>query len=81
MFKGKILFSRCMFYMSTFKNGISESELEDILSIDDDVLYEIFEYHEPPVSSKSFIYQKSRILFLRNTFKGSKIPECIVGKN
>ena len=46
---GKMLFSRSMFYMSTFKNGISESELEDILSIDDDVLYEIFEYHIPPV--------------------------------
>ena len=47
---GKILFSRSMFYMSTFNNGVSESELEDILSIDDDVLYEIFEYHIPPVS-------------------------------
>jgi hypothetical protein len=46
---GKMLFSRSMFYMSTFKNGISENELEDILSIDDDVLYEIFEYHIPPV--------------------------------
>ena len=46
---GKILFSRSMFYMTTFKNGISESELEDILSIDDDVLYSIFEYHAPPV--------------------------------
>ena len=46
---GKMLFSRSMIYMSTFKNGISESELEDILSIDDDVLYEIFEYHVPPV--------------------------------
>jgi hypothetical protein len=47
---GKMLFSRTMIYMSSFKNGISESELEDILSIDDDVLYEIFEYHAPPVS-------------------------------
>ena len=46
---GEVLFSRSMFYMTTFKNGISESELEDILSIDDDVLYSIFEYHAPPV--------------------------------
>ena len=46
---GHMLFSRTMIYMSSFKNGISESELEDILSIDDDVLYEIFEYHVPPV--------------------------------
>ena len=48
---GQILFSRTMCYMSSFKNGLSESELEDILSIDDDVLYEIFEYHVPPVST------------------------------
>jgi hypothetical protein len=54
---GKTLFSRALFYLSTFKNGISESELEDILSIDDDVLYEIFEYHIPPVN------------FFKNNFK------------
>jgi len=46
---GKMLFSRSMCYMTSFKNGISESELEDIISIDDDVLFEIFEFHEPPV--------------------------------
>jgi hypothetical protein len=46
---GRMLFRRTMCYMSTFKNGISESELEDILSIDDDVLFEIFEFHAPPV--------------------------------
>ena len=51
---GKMLFSRTMIYMSSFKNGISESELEDILSIDDEVLSEIFEYHVPPVSSICF---------------------------
>jgi hypothetical protein len=52
---GSKLFSRTMIYMSTFKNGISESELEDIISIDDDVLFEIFEYHVPPVSKKFFL--------------------------
>ena len=30
---GKSLFSRAMIYMSSFKNGISESEIEDILSL------------------------------------------------
>ena len=38
-----------MIYLSSFKNGISESEIEDILSIDDDVLYDIFEFHAPPI--------------------------------
>lgn len=46
---GKLLFKRAIIYMSSFRNGISESEIEDILSLDDDVLYQIFEFHAPPV--------------------------------
>lgn len=46
---GILLFSRSIIYMTSFKNGISESEIEDILSLDDDVLYDIFEFHAPPV--------------------------------
>ena len=46
---GKLLFSRAMIYMSSFANGISENEIEDILSLDDDVLYDIFEFNVPPV--------------------------------
>jgi len=46
---GKLLFSRAITYMSSFRNGISESEIEDILSLDDDVLYDIFEFHSPPI--------------------------------
>lgn len=50
---GKLLFERSIIYMTSFKNGISENELEDILSLDDDVLYDIFEFHAPPVSFKA----------------------------
>ncbi|RNA06167.1 NACHT and WD repeat domain-containing 2-like, partial [Brachionus plicatilis] len=46
---GSLLFSRTIIYMSLFKNGISENEIEDILSLDDDVLYDIFEFHAPPI--------------------------------
>ena len=47
---GTILFSRCVFYLTIFEyNGISDSELEDILSIDDDVLTSVLQYHHPPV--------------------------------
>ncbi len=35
-----------MFYITIFKDGISQTELEDILSLDDDVLIEIFKRHE-----------------------------------
>ena len=31
------------------KNGISENELEDILSLDDNLLQNIFHYHSPPI--------------------------------
>ena len=46
---GKLLFSRSIIYMSSFANGISQNEIEDILSLDDEVLYDIFEFHSPPV--------------------------------
>jgi hypothetical protein len=46
---GKVLFARTIIYMSIFKNGISENEIEDILSLDDDVLYDVFEFHAPPI--------------------------------
>ena len=47
---GQILFSRCIFYLTIFENkGIPENELEDILSIDDDVLNEIFKENHPSV--------------------------------
>ena len=44
------LFTHCVFYLTLFDyKGISESELEDILSIDDDVLTSVFQYHHPSV--------------------------------
>jgi hypothetical protein len=46
---GKLLFSRSIIYLSLFKNGISESEIEDILSLDDEVLFDVFEFHAPPI--------------------------------
>lgn len=45
---GKILFSRCCIYLNLFSHGITETEIEDILSIDDEVLFSILKYHHPP---------------------------------
>jgi hypothetical protein len=46
----EILFKHCLFYLTLFEfRGISENELEDILSIDDTALNSIFVYHHPPV--------------------------------
>ena len=47
---GAILFRRCIFYLTLFdQRGISENELEDVLSIDDDVLTSVFKHHHAPV--------------------------------
>ena len=50
IFDNEIFFKNCIFYLSLFEyKGISENELEDILSIDDQVLTTIFKHHHPPV--------------------------------
>ena len=46
---GEIIFRRAICYMTINKNGISDGELEDILSLDDDVLYAVFQFHMPPI--------------------------------
>jgi len=50
--RGEELVSHCLFYLTIFEfNGISEREIEDILSIDDDekFLNSVFKYHKPPI--------------------------------
>ena len=47
---GKLLVSRCLFYLtSSDESGISDVELEDVLSLDDELLNHIFEFHLPPI--------------------------------
>ena len=50
VFDNEILFKHCLFYLTLFEyRGISENELEDILSLDDKVLTSIFIKNHPPV--------------------------------
>jgi len=50
VFDNEILFKHCLFYLTLFEyRGISENELEDILSLDDKVLTSIFIKYHPPV--------------------------------
>ncbi|CAF4750594.1 unnamed protein product [Rotaria sp. Silwood1] len=44
-----VLFSRALCYMTACRSGISQNELEDVLSLDDDVLKSVFEHYIPPV--------------------------------
>ena len=46
---GKILVSHALAYITASKNGLTESELEDLLSLDDVVLNDVYQYWTPPV--------------------------------
>ena len=46
---GKILVSQALAYITASKNGLTEPELEDVLSLDDDVLSDVYQYWTPPV--------------------------------
>ncbi|KAM3937313.1 NACHT domain- and WD repeat-containing protein 1 [Leptodactylus fuscus] len=45
---GTILISHALGYIVASRNGLSEAELKDILSIDNDVLSDIYQYWAPP---------------------------------
>ncbi|OWF43078.1 NACHT and WD repeat domain-containing protein 2-like [Mizuhopecten yessoensis] len=45
---GKIFVSRTLAYITASQSGISEAELEDVLSLDDTLLTSVFQYHVPP---------------------------------
>ncbi|XP_023233004.1 NACHT and WD repeat domain-containing protein 2-like [Centruroides sculpturatus] len=46
---GKALVSHALSYITASKSGVSEMELEDLLSLDDQVLEDVYQYHLPPV--------------------------------
>ena len=46
---GKILVSHALAYVTASKNGLTEPELEDLLSLDDEVLNDVYQYWTPPV--------------------------------
>ncbi|XP_046556841.1 NACHT and WD repeat domain-containing protein 2-like [Haliotis rubra] len=46
---GKILVERALGYLTLSRSGLSETELEDILSCDDDVLNDVYMYWTPPI--------------------------------
>lgn len=45
---GKVLVSAAMAYVTASKSGLSETEVEDLISIDETVLNDIYQYHLPP---------------------------------
>ncbi len=46
---GKVLVQHALGYLTAAKSGLSEAELEDLLSLDEKVLNDVYQYHLPPV--------------------------------
>lgn len=46
---GKVLVSQALTYITASRNGLTEPELEDILSLDDVVLNDVYQYWTPPI--------------------------------
>ncbi|PAA48787.1 hypothetical protein BOX15_Mlig021732g1 [Macrostomum lignano] len=45
---GRLFTSHALAFITASRNGLSESELEDLLSLDDAVLIDVFQHHLPP---------------------------------
>ena len=46
---GNILVQHALGYLTATRNGLTEAELEDVLSLDDQVLDDVYQYWDPPV--------------------------------
>lgn len=46
---GKCLVRRSLGYLTAAKFGLSDAEMEDVLSLDDDVLNDVYQYWTPPL--------------------------------
>ena len=46
---GETFVMHALGYLTASKSGLSETEIEDLLSLDDVVLTDVFQYHVPPV--------------------------------
>ncbi|CAL8080693.1 unnamed protein product [Calicophoron daubneyi] len=58
---GKALTSHALSYITASRGGLSEAELVDILSLDNEVLREIFQHHYPPQTrAPHFVWARLR---------------------
>lgn len=48
-YHGRIFVSHALSYLTATKNGLSDVELEDVLSLDEEVLNDVFQHWLPPI--------------------------------
>ena len=58
---GWLLVSHALAYMTAAKSGVTESEIEDLISLDDRVLDDIYQYHLPPTRFPGFPVYAARV--------------------
>ena len=46
---GEMIVRHALGYLCASKNGLTNLEMEDVLSLDEDVLTDVFEFHVPPI--------------------------------
>ena len=46
---GEVLVKKALGYLCASRHGLTENEMEDILSLDEEVLSDVFEFHVPPI--------------------------------
>ena len=61
------LVSHALAYVTAAKNGVSETELEDLISLDDKVLDDIYQYHLPPTRRIPPLLWTRYVPFVSNT--------------
>ncbi|NXA53517.1 NWD1 protein, partial [Nothocercus julius] len=71
---GRVLVAHALGYIASARNGLSDMELKDVLSLDDDVLSEIHHCHLPP--SKS-VLRLPPLLWARLR---RDMAECLAGR-
>ena len=49
LLRGRTIVSHALAYLTASYNGLSDSEMDDILSLDDEVLQEVYQYWTPPL--------------------------------
>ncbi|KAF5403833.1 hypothetical protein PHET_02801 [Paragonimus heterotremus] len=72
---GKVFTSHALAYITASRNGLSEAEIVDLLSLDDDVLRDVFQHHLPPqIRAPPFVWAR-----LRSSIGGNLVEREVDG--